>query len=118
MNADKASFFRFSICAHLRKSAAIVFAPGPRYAILPSGGDVAAPNSRFDRIVWIVLDSVGIGELPDAADYGDTGRDTLGHIARSRPLRLPNLLRLGLGNIKPLANLAPPASPQGSFGKS
>jgi len=78
---------------------------------------VAAPNSRFDRIVWIVLDSVGIGELPDAADYGDTGRDTLGHIARSRPLRLPNLLRLGLGNIKPLANLAPPASPQGSFGK-
>jgi phosphopentomutase len=72
---------------------------------------------RFDRIFWIVLDSVGIGALPDAAEYGDVGRDTLGHIARSRPLRVPNLVRLGLGNIKPLDHLAPPAHPAGSFGK-
>ena len=42
--------------------------------------------SVFNRIIWIVLDSVGIGELPDAADYGDVGRNTLGHIAESRPL--------------------------------
>ena len=67
--------------------------------------------------MWIVLDSVGIGELPDAADYGDVGRDTLGHIARSRPLRLPNLVRLGLGNVKPLAHLDPPTRPAGSYGK-
>jgi phosphopentomutase len=60
---------------------------------------------------------VGIGELPDAADYGDVGRDTLGHVARSRPLHLPNLVRLGLANIKPLANLAPPPRPAGNFGK-
>jgi phosphopentomutase len=72
---------------------------------------------RFDRVIWIVLDSVGIGELPDAADYGDVGRDTLGHIARSRPLRLPNLVHLGLANIKPLAHLTPPAQPAGSYGK-
>jgi phosphopentomutase len=72
---------------------------------------------RFERVIWIVLDSVGIGELPDAADYGDVGRDTLGHVARSRPLELPNLVRLGLGNIKPLAHLPPPARPAGSFGK-
>jgi phosphopentomutase len=72
---------------------------------------------RFERVIWIVLDSVGIGELPDAAEYGDVGRDTLGHIARSRPLRLPNLVRLGLGNIKPLANLTTPARPAGSYGK-
>jgi phosphopentomutase len=72
---------------------------------------------RFDRIIWIVLDSVGIGELPDAADYGDVGRDTLGHIARSRPLKLSNLVRLGLANIKPLAHLTPPAQPLGSYGK-
>ena len=72
---------------------------------------------RFDRVIWIVLDSVGIGELPDAAAYGDVGRDTLGHIARSRPLNLPNLLRLGLANIKPLANLTPPKNPEGSYGK-
>jgi phosphopentomutase len=72
---------------------------------------------HFERVIWIVLDSVGIGELPDAADYGDVGRDTLGHIARSRPLRLPNLVRLGLANIKPLAHPAPPAQPIGSYGK-
>ncbi|HLJ40506.1 MAG TPA: phosphopentomutase [Candidatus Acidoferrales bacterium] len=71
----------------------------------------------FSRIIWIVLDSVGIGELPDAADYGDVGRDTLGHIARSRPLHLPNLVRLGLANIKPLAHLDAPAHPAGAFGK-
>ena len=72
---------------------------------------------HFDRVIWIVLDSVGIGELPDAAAYGDVGRDTLGHIARSRPLKIPNLVRLGLANIKPLANLTPAANPAGSYGK-
>jgi len=76
-----------------------------------------AENAHFERVIWIVLDSVGIGELPDAADYGDVGRDTLGHIARSRPLTLPNLVRLGLTNIKPLAHLTPPAQPNGSYGK-
>jgi phosphopentomutase len=76
-----------------------------------------AQAGKFSRIIWIVLDSVGIGELPDAADYGDVGRDTLGHIARSRPLRLPNLVRLGLANIKPLAHLDPPAHPEGAYGK-
>jgi phosphopentomutase len=75
----------------------------------------AAPH--FDRVIWIVLDSVGVGELPDAADYGDVGRDTLGHIARSRPLKLPNLVRIGLASIKPLAHLEPPARPAGFFGK-
>jgi len=65
-----------------------------------------------------VLDSVGIGELPDAAEYGDVGRDTLGHVARSCTLRLPNLVRLGLGNIKPLCHLSPPPHPAGSYGKA
>jgi phosphopentomutase len=73
--------------------------------------------SRFERIVWIVLDSVGIGALPDAADYGDVGRNTLGHIAESRPLALPNLVKLGLANIAPLAHLTPAAAPLGAFGK-
>jgi phosphopentomutase len=71
----------------------------------------------FERIIWIVLDSVGIGALPDAADYDDVGRDTLGHIAKSRSLALPNLLRLGLANIAPLAHLTPPAFPEGCYGK-
>lgn len=71
----------------------------------------------FERVIWIVLDSVGIGELPDAAEYGDTGRDTLGHIAHFQALRVPNLVRLGLGNIKPLDHLSPVSTPGGSYGK-
>jgi phosphopentomutase len=85
--------------------------------IFPRGAGKIASQIPFSRIIWIVLDSVGIGELPDAADYGDVGRDTLGHIARSRPLRLPNLVRLGLANINPLAHLEAPARPAGAFGK-
>ena len=73
--------------------------------------------ARFERVVWIVLDSVGIGALPDAADYGDVGRNTLGHIAESRPLALPNLVKLGLANISPLAHLTPASAPLGAYGK-
>ena len=67
----------------------------------------------FRRIIWIVLDSAGIGAMPDAAKYGefDTGSDTIGNIARIRGLALPNLARLGLGNIKPLAGIPPSDSP-------
>ena len=71
----------------------------------------------FKRIIWIVLDSVGIGELPDAAAYGDAGSDTLGNIARARALRLPNFSRLGLANIRPLTGLPAEAAPMGAFGK-
>jgi phosphopentomutase len=71
----------------------------------------------FRRVIWIVLDSVGIGAMPDAADYGDAGSDTLGNIALRRGLKLPNLARLGLGNIKPLPGIAPAPAPAGSFGK-
>jgi len=71
----------------------------------------------FTRVVWIVLDSVGIGALPDAADYGDVGRTTLGHIAESRPLRIPTLVRMGLANIAPLPHLSRAASPMAGYGK-
>ena len=78
------------------------------------------PDSRtnFRRVIWIVLDSVGIGALPDASDYGDVGRTTLGHIADSRPLAIPNLVSLGLANIAPLAHLPPAAEPLGAYGKA
>jgi phosphopentomutase len=72
---------------------------------------------EFERIFWIVLDSVGIGELPDAAEYGDVGRNTLGHIAESRALEIPNLVRLGLANIAPLKHQTPAAAPLGAYGK-
>jgi phosphopentomutase len=71
----------------------------------------------FRRVIWIVLDSVGIGEMPDAAQYGDAGSDTLGHIAQSRKLHLNNLCRLGLGNIRPLDRLPPDPAPEGAYGK-
>jgi len=71
----------------------------------------------FERIFWIVLDSVGIGELPDAADYDDVGRNTLGHIAESRALEIPTLVRLGLANIAPLKHQTPATVPLGSYGK-
>lgn len=73
---------------------------------------------RFARSILIVLDSVGIGEMPDAAKYGDEGSDTLGNINRARPCQLPHLVRLGLANIKPIPNLNPAGHPQGAFGKA
>ena len=56
----------------------------------------------FSRTIVIVLDSVGIGELPDAAAYGDQGSDTLGSISRAMPLRIPTLVSLGLDNLVPV----------------
>ena len=74
-------------------------------------------NSKFNRIVLMVLDSAGIGEMPDAADWGDAGADTLGHILESRPVDLPNLQNLGLGNIRPLKDLPAIENPIGGYGK-
>ena len=73
--------------------------------------------TAWERVIWVVLDSVGIGELPDAAEYGDVGRNTLGHIAESRALKTPNLVRLGLANIAPLKHLQPAGAPLGAYGK-
>jgi len=69
------------------------------------------------RFVFIVLDGVGVGALPDARDYGDAGSDTLGNVSRSVPLRLPNLRRLGLGNILPLRGIPPVADPRALCGR-
>ena len=66
----------------------------------------------------MVLDSVGIGEMPDAADWGDAGADTIGHIIESEKPRLPCLQKLGLGNIHKMASLPPAAEPEGAFGKA
>jgi len=71
----------------------------------------------FRRIIWIVLDSVGIGEMPDAADYGDTGSDTLGNIARRRALHLPNLRALGIANIRAIEGLPAVPHAEGAYGR-
>jgi phosphopentomutase len=74
-------------------------------------------NNNFNRITLIVLDGAGIGEMPDAEAWGDKGSDTFGHILESRPVRLPNLQRYGLGNIRPLQGVPALANPQGSYGR-
>ena len=70
------------------------------------------------RACIIVLDSLGVGELPDAADYGDGGADTLGHIVDKVGLQIPHLRKLGLGNVSGAAGgrLAV-ESPEGAFGR-
>lgn len=73
----------------------------------------------MNRVILIVLDSVGIGELPDAALYHDEGCNTLGNIARHYPaLRLPHLTALGLGNIDPHNLLEKTAQPSAAYGKA
>ncbi|MDF2922057.1 MAG: deoB [Paenibacillaceae bacterium] len=72
----------------------------------------------YRKIALIVLDSVGIGEMPDAPAYGDAGSHTLGHISdRAAEFHLPNLQRLGLGNIAPIGRVAPADKPAAYYGK-
>lgn len=71
----------------------------------------------YKRVFLIILDSLGIGELPDAKDYNDEGADTLGHIAKEMDLKIPNLTKLGIGNIAPLKNIEPALSPKAHYSK-
>jgi len=74
---------------------------------------------KANRVILIVLDSVGIGFLPDAHLYGDEGSNTLGHIAAQYPsLHIPNLISLGLGNIDPDNLLHKTETPKASYGKA
>lgn len=74
------------------------------------------------RVIWIVLDSVGAGEMPDADRFGDAGADTLGHIIKACPdIQIPNMCRLGLTKIDGTSFYGwhtSEASPIGCFGKS
>lgn len=74
-------------------------------------------NNPFSRVTLIVLDGAGIGEMPDAAAWGDAGSDTFGHICASRQLTLPKLQQLGLGNIRRLAGVPSIDHPVGNYGK-
>jgi phosphopentomutase len=74
-------------------------------------------SSVPDRVILVVLDSVGCGELPDARDYSDEGSDTLGNIARRVPLTVRNLRRLGLARVATVNRLEPEPAPEGAFGR-
>ncbi|MBK8933130.1 MAG: phosphopentomutase [Chloroflexi bacterium] len=72
----------------------------------------------INRVIVIVLDSVGIGELPDAADFGDVGSHTLGNTAVAvGGLNVPNLTQMGLGNIAILQGVNPQTAPTAVYGK-
>ncbi|ATO51086.1 phosphopentomutase [Brevibacillus laterosporus] len=74
--------------------------------------------NRFSRVFLIVLDSVGIGELPDAKNFNDEGSHTLGHIAQKvEGFALPHLAELGLGTIASLHNVPAVAAPRAHYGK-
>lgn len=69
------------------------------------------------RVVLLVADSLGVGEMPDAADWGDAGANTLGHVLAAAKPSLPNLSAFGLGNIVSGAGLARAGAPQASWGR-
>lgn len=69
------------------------------------------------RVFLIVLDSFGIGEMPDAANYGDKGSNTLGTVAKSPEFSMPNMEKLGLFNIDGVTTKAPYAAPEGVFAR-
>ncbi len=71
---------------------------------------------RYRRIFTIVIDSLGVGALPDAADYGDSGTDTLGHISqRMEEFQIPNLQKIGIANLHPLKQVEAVERPMGYF---
>jgi phosphopentomutase len=75
------------------------------------------PTSPFARVFAIVIDSLGVGALPDAAAYGDEGSNTLGNISAQVRLRIPNLHALGISRVVPVAGLPPADAPLGAYGR-
>jgi len=74
---------------------------------------------KIDRVTLIVLDSAGVGELPDADKFGDVGSNTFGHIAEScGGLNLPNMEKLGLGNLTNILGVKPTTDTTGAYGKA
>ena len=71
---------------------------------------------KYKRIFTIVIDSLGAGAMPDAAEYGDAGTDTLGHISQSvEDFNIPNLKKLGIANLHPLKQVKPAEKPLGYY---
>ncbi|MDO5403708.1 MAG: phosphopentomutase [Eubacteriales bacterium] len=75
-------------------------------------------KKNINRVIWIVLDSVGMGELPDAEKFNDEGSDTIGNTSKAvGGLDIPNLVKLGLGNIDFIHNVDSCDTPVGCFGR-
>lgn len=74
-------------------------------------------RQSFSRVIVIVIDSLGVGELPDAAVYADEGSDTLGNIARRRPLQIPTLRALGIDRVARVPGGEAASVPAGAYGR-
>lgn len=75
------------------------------------------PYKKYKRIFTIVVDSLGVGGAPDAEAYKDLGADTLGNIVKAIPdLKIPNMRKLGIGNLHPLEGMDPVENPKGYYG--
>ena len=72
-------------------------------------------SRTYKRIFTIVVDSLGIGPLPDSPAFGDTDVDTFGHIAERMDLHIPNLQKLGMANLKALRGIDPVEKPLGYY---
>ena len=75
-------------------------------------------SADISRVFVLVLDSAGVGFLPDAGDYDDWGANTLGHIGDAVGLNVPNMEALGLGRIIPIKGVKPVENPKGAWGKA
>lgn len=72
----------------------------------------------MSRVIWIIIDSVGIGELPDADKFGDVGANTIGNIVKSQgDINMPNIVDMGIGNIDGVDFLEKADKPSAAFGK-
>ncbi len=73
---------------------------------------------EINRVIWIVLDSVGMGEMPDAKDFGDYNCNTIGNVSKKLGgLKVPNMEKIGLGNIDTIKGLSKVLKPEGVFGR-
>jgi phosphopentomutase len=74
-------------------------------------------SAAFTRVTLIVLDGVGVGEMPDAAEWGDAGSDTIGHVCATRKLEIPHLVALGLSAVRSLPGFPESTTGSGAYGK-
>ena len=73
---------------------------------------------KYERIFVVVMDSLGVGEMPDSPDFGDVGVNTLGHISEAvESFEIPNLRKLGMANLIPLKQVPPVDRPLGYYAK-
>ena len=73
---------------------------------------------KINRVFVVVMDSLGVGAMPDSPEYGDVGVNTLGHISEAvDTFEIPNLQKLGMANVTPLKQVPPVEKPLGYYGK-